>query len=133
MIRPVTILGLALVAVLTAALFQLKYEVRGLERELVAAAAALQDEEEAIRVLGAEWSYLNRPTRLQALSDRYLVLSPLAQPQLRALTDIPFRAEPDEVEDERVAAAAPALRPAVEETVRLPGRKPFRLPTVRGR
>ena len=136
MIRPVTILGLALIVVLAAALYQLKYEVRGLERVLAAAEADLNGEEETIRVFGAEWSFLNRPSRLQALSDRYLMLAPMTQPQLRALTDIPLRtAEPLPLgdEDEQVAAAAPAAPPAVEEIVRLPGRKPFRLPSVRGR
>lgn len=136
MIRPVTILGLALIVVLAAALYQLKYEVRGLERVLAAAEANLNGEKETIRVLGAEWSFLNRPSRLQALSDRYLMLAPMTQPQLRALTDIPLRTAeplPPGDEDEQVAAAAPADPPAVEEIVRLPGRKPFRLPSVRGR
>jgi hypothetical protein len=136
MIRPVTILGLALIVVLAAALYQLKYEVRGLERVLAVAEADLNGEEETIRVLGAEWSFLNRPSRLQALSDRYLMLAPMTQPQLRALTDIPLRTAeplPPGDEGEQVAAAVPADPSALEEIVRLPGRKPFRLPSVRGR
>ncbi len=134
MIRPLTIVGLGLVAILTAALFQLKYEVRGLESEFTRIEAALGDEEEAIRVLGAEWSFLNRPSRLQALSDRYLVLSPLAQPQLRSLTDVPLRAaESVEDEGESIASAAAAPPLPAEELVRMPAHKPFRLPTVRGR
>jgi len=136
MIRPVTILGLALIVVLAAALYQLKYEVRGLESVLAAAEADLNGEEETIRVLGAEWSFLNRPSRLQALSDRYLMLAPMTQPQLRALTDIPLRTAeplPPGDEGEQVAAAAPADPSAEEAIVRLPGRKPFRLPSVRGR
>ena len=132
MIRPVAILGIAVVVVLSAALFQLKYEVRALESGLAQLRTALVEEEEAIRVLGAEWSFLNRPSRLQALSDRYLLLSPVAQTQLRALGDIPFRA-PDIAVDEREPAAAITgdEAPPGQELARLPGRKPFRLPVVR--
>ena len=132
MIRPVTILGIGVIVVLSAALFQLKYEVRTLESGLAGLQTALDEEEESIRVLGAEWSFLNRPSRLQVLSDRYLVLTPVVQPQLRALSDIPFRAPGigDGGEEPAAAVTGDAAAP-MEELARLPARKPFRLPLVR--
>ena len=132
MIRPVTILGIGVIVVLSAALFQLKYEVRALESGLADLQTTLVEEEEAIRVLGAEWSFLNRPSRLQALSDRYLVLSPVTRPQLRTLSDIPFRAPAIGAGGEEPAAAVTGdAAPPMEELARLPARKPFRPPSVR--
>jgi hypothetical protein len=48
-------------------------------------------EREAIAVLKAEWQHLNRPDRLQALSERHLQLQPLAATQLVRFSDIPDR------------------------------------------
>lgn len=48
-------------------------------------------EREAIAVLKAEWQHLNRPDRLQVLSERHLNLQPLAATQLVRFSDIPNR------------------------------------------
>jgi len=89
--RPLGIAGFALVAVLAFGLFTLKYEVRGLEAELEQLERQADADQEAIRVLGAEWSYLNRPERLAALSARYLPLSVVSARQIGSIELLPRR------------------------------------------
>jgi hypothetical protein len=48
-------------------------------------------EREAIAVLKAEWQHINRPDRLQVLSERHLQLQPLAATQLVRFADVPNR------------------------------------------
>ena len=91
--RPLGIAGLALVAVLAFGLFALKYEVRGLEAELERLEREALTEQEAIRVLGAEWSYLNRPERLQALAERHLALAAVSAAQIGGIELLPRRIE----------------------------------------
>lgn len=91
MIRPLTLAAIGLLALLSVALFQLKYEVRGLEEDLRDLDRQLAADEEAVHVLKAEWSFLNRPERLQALAETYLDLEPVAALQIGALYRIPER------------------------------------------
>ena len=92
--RPLSIAGLALVAVLAFGLFALKYEVRGLEGNLERLEREAEADQEAIRVLKAEWSYLNRPERLRSLSARYLPLAAVDANQVGTLDALPRRIEP---------------------------------------
>ena len=72
-------------------MFQIKFEVQALEAELTALNTDIRNREEAIRVLRAEWSYLNEPNRLATLAARYLELTPVAANhpplQVQALPD----------------------------------------------
>ena len=92
--RPLSIAGLALVAVLAFGLFALKYEVRGLEANLERLEREAEADQEAIRVLKAEWSYLNRPERLRPLSARHLPLAAVDAGQVGTLDSLPRRIEP---------------------------------------
>lgn len=92
MIRPLTLTAIGLLALMSVALFQLKYEVVGLEEELRGLEGQLATDEEAVQVLKAEWSFLNRPDRLQALAETHLDLQPVAALQVGALYRIPVRA-----------------------------------------
>ena len=73
------------------AAFVIKYEVRSLEDELARLENELVDRREAIHVLRAEWSYLNRPDRLTELAERHLDLVPMAPAQMGVLVDVPYR------------------------------------------
>ena len=84
--------ALAIVAAIVA--FTIKYQVRELEEQLVATERAMDESREAIHVLKAEWSYLNRPERLAELAARYLDLQPMDPAQMTALADVPLRQEP---------------------------------------
>ncbi|CAN5119878.1 hypothetical protein BH10PSE8_BH10PSE8_08720 [soil metagenome] len=48
-------------------------------------------ERDAIAVLKAEWQYLNRPDRVQALADRHLDLQAFSVTQVVRASDIPNR------------------------------------------
>tara|TARA_B100001123_G_C14771497_1_gene812886 strand:+ start:73 stop:375 length:303 start_codon:yes stop_codon:yes gene_type:complete len=81
-------IGMALVIAAAAGLFRLKHEVQQLEAELISLDRTLIEQREAIRVLNAEWSYLNRPERLLTLSDRYLNLVPLVSGQFGRIYEL---------------------------------------------
>ena len=84
----------ALSAGLALALFDIKHRVQGLEGELARAHAEVLRDQEAIRILKAEWSYLNRPSRISDLARRHLALEPLSSQQFVRLEDLPVRQSP---------------------------------------
>lgn len=84
------------VLVLTAAAFGLylvKYEVQGIQDELKSTLTQLEEERENIRVLKAEWQYLNRPERIEALAGKYLKLEPLTASQIAEVSALPIMAD----------------------------------------
>lgn len=80
-----------LLAILTGgALFWVSQQVQQTEREQRKLQQVVTQEEEAIRVLNAEWDYLNRPDRLEKLAEEQLKMEPAkADDLLRNVSSIP--------------------------------------------
>ncbi|MCD6034392.1 MAG: putative secreted (periplasmic) protein [Rickettsiales bacterium] len=76
-----------LLAMTLLSLFQVKNQVRNLDKELEETYRQVAREQNDLRVLKAEWSYLNQPERLASLSDKYLKLAPTRVAQVRSLED----------------------------------------------
>lgn len=114
MIGRTTLLWLALAALVGFGLFHVKYQVAALEEELTRLNAATLREQTQIHVLEAEWSYLNRPARLEELAERHLALRPLDPAQLGTVAALPLRpADRDLEEGARIAKLAPPPKPPV--------------------
>jgi len=76
MLRFVNIcLVLGLVA-LAYVIYQVKYQSRALDAEIVTLGKQIDEERDGIAVLRAEWSLLNRPERIERLAQKYLKLAP---------------------------------------------------------
>src|SRR3546814_7686636 len=60
-------------------LFQIKQEVRVLEEQVADTRRTILEDQEAVHVLEAEWSYLNSPARIGALAERHLDLAPRSE------------------------------------------------------
>jgi hypothetical protein len=91
MIRFLSAFGVTLLALVSFGLYNGVYRVKAQEHELEALKSDLTREAEAIRVLKAEWSYLNQPDRLQALAQRHLALAPTGASQITVLASLPLR------------------------------------------
>lgn len=99
-------------------LYQVKHEAKEEESRIVKLEQQIEDEKEALLLLKAEWSYLNRPERVQQLSERFadqLGLSEVQPYQIGTVADLPERVqEPSEVDadkptiDEFLKQAQPA-------------------------
>lgn len=86
--------GFALLLVAAAAalaLYQIKFEVAALEDQLDATHRRIVAHEEAIQVLHAEWSYLNRPARIADLARRHLGLQQMSADQILRIDRLPER------------------------------------------
>ena len=82
MFRPAMILIVLLAGSIGLTLFVVKYQVQDFEGELVEYNRALSDNRQAIHVLKAEWSYLNEPSRLKILAERYLGMTAIDSRQV---------------------------------------------------
>jgi hypothetical protein len=89
--RPVTLAALVLTAAVSYGIYEIKYDVVELEQELARLNRNLIAEREAVKVLKAEWSYLNRPERLEKLAERHLELGPAQVRSLASLDEVPLR------------------------------------------
>jgi hypothetical protein len=106
MMRFSTLLWALLVGVSGYAMFQVKYEVAQLEDELTHVSHRIAVDQEQIRVLDAEWSFLNQPQRLEQLAKRFLTLGPITPQQIGRIDQLPRRSPMPP------AAAAAAVSPS---------------------
>ena len=67
-----TIATFVLATILGATLFWVSQQVQLLERDQRNYASQIASEQEGMRVLNAEWDYLNRPDRIETLAAKYL-------------------------------------------------------------
>lgn len=77
--KMVLILGTILLAF---TLYQLKYKVSAIEKNLRIVKGRIAQERESIHILRAEWEYLNNPSRLQTLNEKFLHLNPVRTPRI---------------------------------------------------
>ena len=91
MLRFVNIcLVLGLVA-LAYVIYQVKYQSRALDAEIVTLGKQIDEERDGIAVLRAEWSLLNRPERIERLAQKYLKLAPARPTQLVTIDTVTDR------------------------------------------
>lgn len=81
----------ALTVVVGISLFLLKYEVQGLEDQLRGTYAKIEHDKTSIRVLEAEWTYLNDPGRLRRLSEQHLGFTAPIASQIITLSQLPYK------------------------------------------
>lgn len=109
MIRLSTLFWLALVAASGAAMFTVKYRVQAIEQQLLRTEQTTVATQRRLRVLNAEWAYLNRPSALAQLNARFLSLVPITTKELRpSLAELPMR--PPAVPEALVASRSPSQR-----------------------
>jgi cell division protein FtsL len=115
MLRFVNIcLALGLVA-LAYVIYQVKYEARALDAEIALLGKEIDRERDAIAVLRAEWSLLNRPERIERLAQKFLKLAPAKPSQLVTLDSVTDR---DFDHSPAAVAAAPAPQPAAAKVAK---------------
>ena len=71
-------------------MYRVKYEVQAIKAQIAQTSRELETEREALHVVAAEWAYLNRPERLQALADKYLSSAGVTVDQIAEVEAIPF-------------------------------------------
>ena len=81
----------ALAVVVGVSMYLVKYKVQALEDELTAKRALIAHDRGAIRVLDAEWTYLNDPGRLRRLSAQYLGFGPAVPQNVVDINALPMR------------------------------------------
>lgn len=104
MIRLPTVLWMFVMVVAVFLLYAAKYEVQGVRAQIADTSQKLKEQKEALHVVAAEWAYLNRPERLQALANKYLSPSAVTVDQIAELEAIPFP-------QQQVAGAASGIQP----------------------
>lgn len=107
MIRRSTIVWCGVAVAVGAGLIVVKHRVQELEDQLAMVNRDIAANREAMHVLGAEWSYLNRPDRMEDLGVRLLGFTPVSADRT---------VSPDELKEHlslaaKAAAAAPAKTP----------------------
>ncbi len=71
-----------------AALYQTSYAVDEVRAKIASTDRQIVSEQENIQVLGAEWTYLTEPSRIEALASKYLHLEATKTQRVAALHDM---------------------------------------------
>lgn len=129
---PTTILSAVLAGAVGIGLFFIKHEVKEQEARLSELNREIERNQEAIHVLKAEWSYLNDPARLRALSEKFLSMKVVGPAQIATLDSLPMNdpnagplyaeaEKPQAAKSVRQLAARPARPPASPALAATPG------------
>lgn len=120
MMRILNLIAFILIVAAGTGLYQLKYNTQRLQQEVASLRQQIQEDNEAVKVLRAEWTYLSRPDRMESLGQRYLALKPVAAAQvISSIEDIAFREDPT-----AVVAQVDDFRSVSPQLVRGPAARP---------
>ena len=100
---------IALFAAMATGMFVIKNRVIALENDLERINAKIREDQNALHVLKAEWTYLNDPARIRNLSENHIHMKPLRGEQIISFSAIPFKTDRTGKENIlRVSYASPA-------------------------
>lgn len=130
------VIWFALACVCGAILFQTSQRVNDGRQKLAQIEGNIRKEDQSIRVLQAEWSYLNQPERLEKLTKKYLGLQPLKGSQFTDAAQLETRpVEMPAAETPAAPAVAAATAPVVQapapEKIETPKTKVAKAPTAK--
>ncbi|NKD54796.1 MULTISPECIES: hypothetical protein [unclassified Haematospirillum] len=91
MIRGTTALWVFLVLAVSVGMFLMKFQVQNLEDRLAGLNRDIHKTHNEIRVLSAEWAYLNDPARIADLASRLLGLGILDGQAMAQIADLPLQ------------------------------------------
>lgn len=91
MTRLIAILSVVVTLAAAIGLYRFKDEAAAIDARIAHLQSEIAHERETINVLRAEWNYLNQPSRIQGLAERYLDLEQLEVDQLAKVSDLPMR------------------------------------------
>ena len=114
MLRFINICLVVALLALAYVIYDGKYQARALDEDIVGLRKDIDTEQDAVAVLRAEWSLLNRPERIERLATKHLKLAP-ARPQqivtLDTVSDNDFeRVRTEAADDTLPAASGPATK-----------------------
>jgi hypothetical protein len=118
MIRWLQVVSVVAAAGAAIFVFQIKYRAEAVAERAATLQRELDQENETLSLLKAEWSLLIQPARVQALVERHadvLQLEPLDPSQITKIENLPMRPKGPAPDDE--AALAAFLEDAAEETI----------------
>ena len=78
------LIGYGLVVLGAVGVFQMKYQIETKERLLRGLQQQYVADQKSLRVLEAEWAFLNNPATLQRLAGKYLELGPISPGRILA-------------------------------------------------
>jgi hypothetical protein len=91
MLRVLNILVIAALVLPAAYVYKIKFEATLQAERVSKLRAEIRRERDAIALLRAEWTQLDRPDRIQGLAQRHLKLKPVEVAQFDALDKLPER------------------------------------------
>jgi hypothetical protein len=91
MLRVLNILVIAALVLPAAYVYKIKFEATLQAERVSKLRAEIRRERDAIAILRAEWTQLDRPDRIQSLAQRHLKLRPVEVAQFDALDKLPER------------------------------------------
>jgi cell division protein FtsL len=130
MLRFVNICLLLGLLALAYVIYQVKYETRALDAEIATIGKDIEAERDAIAVLRAEWSLLNRPERIERLAKKHLQLAPSDPRQLVTVDSVTnsdfdrLKAEPQAAQQADAKQAAPQQAAPKQSAARQASVKP---------
>jgi len=104
-LRQITLYSLGIASLMGILLFYTKHKVRASLQELASIRTQIITTRDVIHVLKAEWSHLNSPKRLEALSYAHLQLKPTEAIQVASLNDLSFNDTSDSASPTVLASA----------------------------
>lgn len=108
--RSLTLFLLTGLVALSFVIYEIKYDTREMEDRVASLRLEIQKERDAIAILRAEWSHLNRPERIERLAKKHLGYAPMQARQM--VTPEQFAVLRAEISDEPPPAAALSGLPA---------------------
>ena len=110
MIRPFTLICMLLACASGLYLYQAKHRVMMLDRQIFATVQSTTAARDRAGLLRTEWTLLNDPERLRALSDQYLQLKPLAPGQFTSFAELAIRLPAPRAPEPEAVSEAPIAR-----------------------
>jgi hypothetical protein len=108
MIRWLQVISVVAAAGAAVFVFQIKYRAEAVAEQAAELQRTLDQENETVSLLKAEWSLLIQPARVQELVERHaqrLGLAPLDPAQITKLENLPMRPKGPEPDDEAALSA----------------------------